>query len=95
MPGATQALVRALARAAGTEPQVLAASGRDWGSATFTGMRHRLTIRLPEGAAGRLARALAADALVPRGHLIVEAGVTAAAGDPTLLTIAAITVEAA
>ncbi|MEH3106191.1 MAG: hypothetical protein PGN09_02575 [Sphingomonas fennica] len=95
MTQATRALLRAITAGAGAEPQLLADRGRDWRSATFAGRRHALTLRLPYAAAERLAAAMADGTIAPRGHLIVEAGVTRAAGDPTLLTIAAMTVELA
>ena len=91
MPGAQNALLRALAASAGAEPGVEAEHLAYWSSATFVGARHRLTLRLPAAAAARLVEG--AGTIAPAGHLLIELGVRRPEAE--LVEIAAFTVEEA
>ena len=48
--GGAARLLRALGERAGAEPDLLDWSERPWASVTFSGTRHRLTLRLPDAA---------------------------------------------
>ena len=94
MADAGTALLRALADCAGTTPEIMEARMTRWSSVTFEGARHRLVIRLPGPAAGRLAQAVANDALAPVGHLLADiALVRRAEGTGERMEIEALTVE--
>ena len=94
MRDAAAALLRALADAADAEPHVVDQQATPWASATFSGARHRLSIRLPVPAASRIARAAALETVAIVGHSIVDLAVSAREClEGAEMTIEATTVE--
>ena len=96
-PDAGTQLERALVRSAEAEGimlTILAADGEKWASATFTGMRHRITITAT--ASPLLDRWLAA---LPeaefrlRGHLVADLAVTCGQRTGERVELEALTVE--
>lgn len=65
--------LRGLATAAGCPVRIAANEGRDWSSATFAGMRHRVVLAAPPSAALDRWLATLPEADVPlRGHVVSD-----------------------
>ncbi|WCT72090.1 hypothetical protein PQ455_10570 [Sphingomonas naphthae] len=94
MADAGTALLRALTDCAGIRPEIMEAEMTRWSSVTFEGARHRLVIRLPGPAAGRLAKAVAGDAVTPVGHVLADIALVRRVEDAgERMEIEALTVE--
>lgn len=72
-------LLRAVLAMAGEGSEILSSSSRRWSSATFTGARHAMTVRLPgadaQDRAQRLAESLPEAEFPLAGHIVADISV--------------------
>ena len=88
--------LRILAAEAGVAVAVRSIASRPWGSATFTGTRHRLAVDAAAGdALDRWLRALPEATWTVHGHLVADLVIDRVAidGDVAALQIAILTIE--
>lgn len=88
-------LVEALRDCAGGKSETLQSSSRPWASATFSGARHEIRLRLPIAVADVLNETLDQHQFTIRGHLVADILVAHRhdAGNVATIDIEALTIE--